>query len=216
MSGRWLKWMSPDDLLYPDAVETLVVEAKKLPENTIVYSNWEIINQKGEKLRNFRESNYNNLSNFDFNTRLLDRQLINVNTVLIPASIFEKGCIMRTLNDMTSVDYDFFLHAGILYGVNFHLVEKNLLKYRIHKEQTSHKNITKSLKYLEQIKNDILSNLDEKTKTNYYIALKKYSKEKNISKKILDFGLKIITNFFPESFSDLILVFYLNKIRSRR
>jgi glycosyltransferase involved in cell wall biosynthesis len=216
MKGRWMKWLSPDDILYPDAIVTLVEEAKKLSENTILYSNWEMIDEKGKKLRDFRESNYNNLNNFEFNTQLLDRQLINVNTVLIPASVFEKGCIMRTLNDTTSVDYDFFLRAGILYGINFHLVERNLLKYRIYKDQTSHRNITKSLKYLEQIKNDILSNLDEKTRTNYCISLKKYSKEKKISKKIMEFGLEIITKFFPESFSDSMLVFYINKIRSRR
>jgi hypothetical protein len=216
MSGRWMKWLSPDDLLYPDAIETLVTEAKKLPENTILYSNWEIINQKGEKLRDFRESNYNDLDNFDFNVRLLDGQLINVNTVLIPASVFEKGCLMQTLNDTTSVDYDFFLRVGILYGVNFHLVEKNLLQYRIHENQTSHRNITKSLKYLDQIKKEILLNLDEKTRDDYYAAIAKYSKEKKVSKKAMEFGLDVITKLFPESLSDSMLIFYLNKIRSRR
>lgn len=216
MSGKWMKWLSPDDLLYPDAIETLVVEAKKLPENTILYSNWEIINQKGEKLRDFRESNHNSLDNFEFNIHLLDGQLINVNTVLIPASVFEKGCLMRTLNNTTSVDYDFFLRAGILYGVNFHLVERNLLKYRIHENQTSHRNITKSLKYLDQIKKEILLNLDEKIRDNYYAAIAKYSKEKKVSKKAIEFGLGVITKLFPESLSDSMLIFYLNKIRSRR
>lgn len=216
MSGKWMKWMSPDDLLYPDAIETLVSEAKRLPENTILYSNWEIINQKGKKLRDFKESNHNNLDNFAFNTLLLDEQLINVNTVLIPVSIFEKGCLMRILNDTTSVDYDFFLRAGILYGVNFYLVEKNLLKYRIHENQTSHRNIVKSLKYLEQIKKEILLNLDQNTRTNYYVALERYSKEKKIGKKAMEFCLGVITKLFPESFSDSMLVFYLNKIRSRR
>jgi hypothetical protein len=216
MSGKWMKWLSPDDLLYPDAIETLVVKAKKLPENTILYSNWEIINQKGEKLRDFSESNHNSLDNFGFNIRLLDGQLINVNTVLIPASVFEKGCLMRTLNDTTSVDYDFFLRAGILYGINFHLVEKNLLKYRIHENQTSHRNIAKSLKYLEQIKKDILLNLDKKTQINYYAAIANHSKKKNISRKAMEFSLGVITKLFPESLSDLMLIFYLNKIRSRR
>jgi len=67
MSGHWLKWLSPDDLLYPDAIEILVKEAKKLPENTILYSNWELIDESGKKLRNFSESNYNDLESFEFN-----------------------------------------------------------------------------------------------------------------------------------------------------
>ena len=174
-----------------------------------------MINEKGKKMRDFYESNYNNLDNFEFNVRLLDGQQINVNTVLITASLFNQGCIMRTLDDNIAIDYDFFLRAGILYGVKFHLVEKSLLKYRIHKNQTSHKHILKSLQYLENIKKEILSELDEKTQDKYYLSLKKYSKNKKIDKKSMDLGLKIIAKL-PESISEKMLVFYLNKIRGRR
>lgn len=216
MSGKWMKWLSPDDVLFPNTIEILVEEAKKLPENTIVYSNWEMIDEKGKKMRNFYESNYNNLDDFEFNVRLLNRQLINVNTVLIPASLFNKGCIMRTLNDTIAIDYDFFLRSGILYGTKFYLVEKNLLKYRIHKNQTSHKNIVKSLKYIDKIKKEILSKLDEITRNKYNLSLKKYSKNKKIEEKLMEIGLEIIKNFLPESLSEKILLFYINKIRSRR
>ncbi|TAK24390.1 MAG: glycosyltransferase [Nitrosarchaeum sp.] len=216
MSGKWMKWLSPDDVLFPNTIEILVEEAKKLPENTIVYSNWEMIDEKGKKMRNFYESNYNNLDDFEFNVRLLNGQLINVNTVLIPASLFNKGCIMRTLNDTIAIDYDFFLRSGILYGTKFHLVEKNLLKYRIHKNQTSHKNIVKSLKYIDKIKKEILSKLDEITRNKYNLSLKKYSKNKKIEKKLMEIVLEIIKNFLPESLSEKILLFYINKIRSRR
>jgi len=215
MSGKWMKWLSPDDILYPNAIEILVKEAKKLPENTIIYSNWEMINEKGKKMRDFYESNYNNLDNFDFNVKLLDAQQINVNTVLIHTSLFNQGCIMRPLDDTAAIDYDFFLRSAILYDIKFHLVEKNLLKYRIHKNQTSHKHILKSLQYLEKIKKDILSELDEKTQDKYYLSLKKYSKNKKIDKKSMDLGLKIIAKL-PESISEKMLVFYLNKIRGRR
>ncbi len=92
MNGKWFKWLSPDDVLEPQAIETLVNHAKKLSDNTIVYSNWEIIDQENSKLRDFSESNYNELGNFEFNVRLLDGQQINVNTTLIPASLFENGC----------------------------------------------------------------------------------------------------------------------------
>ena len=43
MNGRWLKWFSPDDVMYPFTIETLVDEGKKLSDNTIIYSNWNIM-----------------------------------------------------------------------------------------------------------------------------------------------------------------------------
>jgi len=89
MKGDWFKWFSPDDVMYPYTIETLIDTAKKY-SNTIVYSNWDIINEKGNTIRNFHESNYNELSNFEYNIRLLDGRQINVNTTLIPLSLFEK------------------------------------------------------------------------------------------------------------------------------
>ena len=216
MSGHWLKWLSPDDILYPDAIEILVEEAKKLPENTILYSNWEIIDNKGKKLRDFYESNYNELSNFDYNVRLLDVQQINVNTTLIPHSLFSKNLSMNPLIDIILVDYDFFLRAGLLHQTRFFLIEKPLIKYRIHDSQQSHQKILASLKNLEIVKNEILSSLTNKTNDQYLDALRNYKKTKSINKKFLETGLKIISKTLPSSVVDKMLVFYLNKIRRAR
>ena len=216
MSGHWLKWLSPDDILYPNAIEILVEEAKKLPENTILYSNWEIIDEKGKKLRDFYESNYNELSNFDYNVRLLDGQQINVNTTLIPHSLFSKNLSMNPLIDIILVDYDFFLRAGLLHQTRFFLIEKPLIKYRIHDSQQSHQKILASLKNLEITKNEILSSLTNKTNDQYLDALRNYKKTKSINKKFLETGLKIISKTLPSSVVDKMLVFYLNKIRRAR
>ena len=45
IEGKWFKWLSPDDILYPNAIEILLNETKKLAENTIVYSDWELIDE---------------------------------------------------------------------------------------------------------------------------------------------------------------------------
>jgi len=216
IKGKWFKWFSPDDILCSNSIETLIVEAKKLPKNTIVYSDWEIIDENGKKLRDFHESNYNNLNNFEFNLRLLDTQLINVNTTLIPTSIFKSGCTLQTLDDPTVIDYDFFLRAGILFNVNFHLIPKSLVKYRIHPNQLSHKNIIESLEILKIIQIDILSKLEEKEKIRYQKAFQKYVKRKSLKQKTLQVGLKLLKNYFPENISNQLLVFYLNHIRQRR
>ena len=215
INGKWFKWFSPDDVLYPDAIEILVNEAKKLQENTIIYSNWKLIDEKNKKLRDFSESNYNKLSNFEFNVRLLDGQQINVNTTLIPSCLFEKGCQIKELEEPVAIDYDLFLRAGILYNFHFHLIPKSLVKYRIHSKQLSHKNITKTLDYLDYVRNQVLSEIQEIKKDQYLNALQKYGKEKPISKKTMEFGLKMASSL-PNWVTDHLLVFYLNKIRRTR
>ena len=214
--GKWFKWFSPDDILYPDAIEILVKEAKKLPENTIVYSNWDLIDEEGKKLRSFSESNYNDLEPFEFNVRLLDGQQINVNTTLIPSSLFEKGCHIQNLIDPVAIDYDFFLRAAILYNSNFHLITKPLVRYRVHKEQLSHKQILKTLSFLPQVKDQILSKIPESERKRYQTAIKKYNEQKNIHKKTLDAGLKFAIDFFPDWVTNRLLIFYVNKIRRTR
>lgn len=215
-NGRWFKWFSPDDVLEPNAIEILVKTAKELPPNTIVYSNWKIINEDGKKLRDFYETNYNTLESFEFNLRLLDGQQINVNTTLMPSILFKKGCIFNQLEDPVSIDYDFFLRAGILYNTGFHLVPKLLVNYRINSNQLSHKNISQTLSYLSVVRKRILSELNTTEKERYDNALKNFKKNKTIKKKTMDFGLKLITRALPSSATDRILVFYLNKIRRTR
>jgi glycosyltransferase involved in cell wall biosynthesis len=213
MQGIWFKWFSPDDVMYRHTIETLVDTAKKYP-NTIVYSNWKIINEKGNTLRNFSESNYNELSNFEYNVRLLDRQLINVNTTLIPSSLFDK-CNIKKLDDPVAIDYDFFLRSALLYKIKFHLISKQLIKYRIHSKQLSHKNIVKTLNYVSKIKNEILQQLDIQLRDKYIYELKQYQKTKPFKTKILEFAMKLLTSNISWA-SDTLLIFYLNYIRHSR
>jgi glycosyltransferase involved in cell wall biosynthesis len=213
MEGKWFKWFSPDDVMYSNTIETLVNTANKFP-NTIVYSNWEIINEKGNKLRNFSESNYNELSNFEYNVRLLDRQLINVNTTLIPSSLFDK-CEIRKLDDPVAIDYDFFLRSALFFEIKFNLISEQLIKYRIHSNQLSHKNIIKTLNSVYDIKNEILQQLDSKVRDRYAYELKQYQKTKPLKTKMLEFCMNsFISNF--SWVSDRILTFYINKIRRTR
>ena len=213
MHGKWFKWFSPDDLMYSNTIETLVNCAKKHP-NTIVYSNWKIIDEKGDELRDFCESNYNDLSDFEYYIRLLDGQQINVNTSLIPSILFEK-CLIRNLDDPVAVDYDFFIRAALLHNVKFHLIQKSLIKYRIHSEQLSHKNISKTLDYVSKIKFEIFQHLDKSIQNKFINELKIYQNSKSTKRKTMEFGMKLVKST-PSWVSDRILIFYLNKIRQGR
>ena len=214
MQGKWFKWFSPDDILLPDSIEVLVKTSKILPENTIVYSNWEIINEKGKTIHNFLESDYNDLSSFDYNIRLLDGQQINVNTALIPSYILAKEKI-QILKDPVAIDYDFFLRCALFNNFNFYLIQKPLIKYRIHSEQLSHKHILETLNYISEIKNEILLQIDNPLRSKYLSKLEQYKKEKTIKKKTMEFGLKLLSST-PNWVSDKILIFYLNKMRQNR
>ncbi len=209
--GEWIKWISPDDIMYPNCVEELVNHSENY---TIVYSNWDIIDEHSKPLRTFRESDYNSLSAFDFTIRLLSGQQINVNTTLISADLFDK-CRLCNLEDSVAVDYDLFLNAAINFGAKFFLVNKPLIQYRIHTNQLSHKNITETLSFLENIKKEYLNKLDDKTRIKYVKALDEYNKQKPFSKKTMEIGLSILSKI-PQEISDKILVYYLNQIRKNR
>ena len=214
MKGNWLKWFSPDDVMYPNAIEILIDETKNHSGNTIFYSNWNIIDDAGNTLREFYESNYNELSEFDFNVRLLDGQQINVNTTLIPYNLLEKYSV-QDLDDPVAIDYDFFLHAALLYDIKFHLISKSLIKYRIHSDQLSHKNISKTLDYISDIKNEILGQLDDSLSAKYTKELELYQKTKPIKRKTMELGMKLLS-LTPSYITDRILVLYLNKLRHNR
>lgn len=213
MNGNWFKWFSPDDIMYPYTIENLVDVAKKHP-NTIVYSNWEIIDENSNKLRDFNESNYNELSTFEYNVRLLDGQQINVNTTLIPSSLFDK-CSIQKLDDPVAIDYNLFLYSALLCDMKFYLIQKPLVKYRVHTKQLSHKNISKTLDYISQIKDEILLHLDDSSRKKYVNELEQYRKTKPVKRKTMEFGMKVLSTS-PSWVSDRILTFYLNKIRQGR
>ena len=187
MKGNWFKWFSPDDVMYLQTIENLVDVAKNF-ENTIVYSNWNIINESGKLLRSFSETNYNKLNAFDFNVRLLEGQQININTTLIPSTLAKK-IRFRSLDDPVLIDYDFFLQAALYHQTKFYLIEKPLIKYRIHKSQLSHQNIVKSVKNLKNfIDNELTYLSEEKKKT----AINKI-------KNRYYFNTPVIDVWFPDS-----------------
>jgi len=214
MKGDWFKWFSPDDVMHSNTIKTLIDEAKNHSDNIILYSNWNIIDDTGNTLREFHESNYNELSEFDFNLRLLDGQQINVNTTLIPA-IFLKKYGIRELDEPVAIDYDFFLRSALLHDVRFHLISQPLVKYRIHSDQLSHKNISKTLNYISEIKDEILMKLDEPLRIKYNHGLEQYKKTKPTKTKTLEFGMKLLSSV-PTWVSDRVLMLYLNKIRHNR
>ncbi len=176
MSSEWFKWLSQDDILYPNAIEELVSESQKFPDdnNIIFYSNYKVIDSDGKFIKDFVEPDHSKLIPFKQNIILLNKFYGNINTSLIHRSTFEKYGLFDE-NIESASDYEFWLRLCILHRFKLKLIPKFLLKYRFHPQQLS-KNIKKQIQESEQAKELVLSKLDPKNRKKYLIALKRYQK----------------------------------------
>ena len=212
MSGEWFKWLSADDLLKPDAIEKLVLEIKKLgkdAENCILYSNYDLIDQRGNVMDTFVEPNYNSFSAFQKNVILLDHYYGNGTTSIMHKSIFEKcGSFDESLKFKD--DYEFWLRCCILFNYNLHLLPENLAQYRIHQNQMTQVRYDDALEKIQNIKSLIINQLSEESKTKYLSALKQYQKQKPLATRIRKSSRDIIFKILPKSTSKKILEKYLN------
>jgi len=133
MSGEWFKWMSGDDILYPNAVEELIKTAKDLGnyKKWIPVSNWHTINENGKLLEEGISPDLNKKTDFEFKVILLDHMLGNPNTSLIHRSLLDQ---YGMLNENRSIvpDYELWLTYCVLHDARLWFFPKFLLKYRKH------------------------------------------------------------------------------------
>lgn len=137
MAGDYFSWLSHDDVYYPQKVEKQVAILNKLIEqgenieNIILYSNYELINEKGE-----------HLTNVIFDSELLNKKpaysllrgSINGLTLLIPKEAFDTiGDFDESLR--TTQDYDLWMRFSKKYIFYHH--KDVLTKTRLHKNQVT-------------------------------------------------------------------------------
>lgn len=213
MTGEWFKWLSADDVLLKPAIESLILETKKLgPESqsTIFYSNYNLIDNSSNIVGKFIEPNYNNLSTFEKNVILLDNYYGNGTTSLIHKSLFDQFGLFDEHIGFQE-DYEFWLRCCMLHGCKMHLVPEILANYRVHEGQLTKKKIDESLAHANLIRNMILDKLSVDEKLRYAEAWKKYKKQKplkiRIRRKIRDTMFQI----FPKNVSDMVLQTYMNR-----
>jgi len=212
MTGDWFKWLSADDSLYPNAIQDLIDEAKKLDDmtNCILYSNYDIIDSNGKILRQFIEPNYNSKSLFELNTILLDHYIGNATTSLIHKSTFERFGMFDE-NVSFAEDYELWLRFCVLHKCRLHLVQKNLGRYRIHNAQLTAKKMDKAMKNANEIRKHILNQLDKETSERYSISLKKLKNKNPIVVRVRHNIRDIMFKMLPKSTSNKILQEYLKR-----
>ncbi len=211
MTGSWVKWLSADDVLYPNAIEELVSATEDIDKTkNILYSNYDIIDQDGKIIEAFIEPDYSNLSQFDFNVILLDHYIGNGSSSLIHKSTIEK---FGGFNEEVGFkeDYELWLRYCIKYDCRLHLVPKKLVKYRVHPTQLSKKNYVDSLEKTNAIKKVVLERLPLEKREKYKNALKEYEKRKPMMEKGRGVLRDTVFKLLPKSTSNKIVSEYMNR-----
>lgn len=131
--GEWIKWLSADDVLYPDALQNLICNV--YDKNVIYFTDYDIINENGEIIGEFLEQDRDmdqqrkDIKNYFFG---------NGSTSLIHKSVFEK-CGMFDDSLKHSEDYDFWMRCSLKFNVELRAIPIKTIKYRRHPEQLTNK-----------------------------------------------------------------------------
>jgi len=208
MTGEWFKWLSADDLLYPNAIEELMLEAGKLKDkkHTILYGDFDFIDDKGEIIDHMNEPNYNQLTDFEFNVILLDHLVGNGTTCLIHKSTIDEFGMFKEGIDFE--DYELWLRYCLIHKCRLKLVPKAIAKYRIHKGQLTKAKLNRGIEAREELKQTILEKLSSEERSKYQIELKKYKKNKSFLDKSKFFVRYSLFKKLPSPVSNKILNLY--------
>ena len=212
MTGTWFKWLSADDVLYPNALEEMIIESSKIEnkENTIFYSNYDIINSDGKIIDKFIEPNYNELESFQQHVILLDHYFGNGTTSLIHRSTIEKyGLFDETIG--YKEDYELWLRYCVLHNCRLHLIPKILAKYRVHQKQLTKEKAVISLSQTNKIQKIILDKIKPEERKKYEATIKEYQKTKPLATKSRHMLRDIMFKILPRSVSSSILKSYMNR-----
>lgn len=133
MTGDYLSWLSHDDMYYPNKIERQIEELEKYSddENIILYSNFDLINEHGEKTRTVYLNHQLLTEKPDY---AVLRSAIGGITLLLPKRVFEEyGEFDPKLRCVQ--DYDFWFR--ILDKYKFVHMEDVLAMTRQHSMQDS-------------------------------------------------------------------------------
>jgi len=195
MKGNWFKFMSSDDILYPNAIEELISATKKYQDNKkiIYHTNFDFINSQGKITGDRIRPEDIKQEIFEQNIHLLDGFDVNPNTSLIHKEVFDKYGLFNEDFEIVG-DYEICLRLCLLHDFRLHLITKKLLKYRKHKGSVSNNYL--SLNQINKVQKFILGQLDEEKLLKYEIALKKYQNF-TLETKLLRFAYRSILQYLP-------------------
>lgn len=164
--GNWIKWLSADDILEPDALEQMMRHISTIPRHDqyIFYTNFTMIDQKGEIIKEFVEPDRTNTIRKIRNAELMHNFYGNGSSSLIHRSIFEKcGYFREGLSH--NEDLEFWMRACLRFGHTLYHLPINILQYRMHPESlTSTKDVNENLDLVLSFRKEYEQYLDDEQK----------------------------------------------------
>lgn len=156
--GDWIHWLSADDMLMPASVENMLIHIKQYPqneqENAIFFSDYYQVNEKGEKVGEYREPQRNHMPIELLQQHILNAFFGNGSTSMIHRSIFDRIGFFDEIIPYFE-DYEFWLRACVQNKMKLVHIPQFTLLYRLHEGQMSRK---VDMRWNEKIRNKILGN----------------------------------------------------------
>lgn len=132
MTGEYFSWLSHDDLYTPEKIAKQIEYIQKCPLKTVVYSNYEVIDQFGQHLG---YSQINPASKANLPRSLMEDRFIHGCALLIPKQAFtDAGLFDPKLFNTQDFDLWFKMMTA---GYDFKLCPGFLVKSRRHNQQDS-------------------------------------------------------------------------------
>lgn len=178
----YIKWLSADDILKPDALRKIaeLANLRCNHNNRIFYTHYDIINESNQVIKTFIEPL---ISYPKDKIVLLDHFYGNGSTSLIHKDIFRK-CGMFDTSLGYQEDYEFWLRCSLLHDVRLTLLPINSLYYRVHPKQLTYQHRGESLIKSSYIKTKILNQVSPKMAEAYRKELLEYQKHIPLKIKI--------------------------------
>lgn len=200
-SGDYISWLSHDDLYKSNKIEEEMILLNKLEnKNSIIFSDYEFIDENDETLENINIGA--KIASVD-KYFVFYKRLISGISLLIPKSKLI-DCGLFDIQKRYTQDYDMWYK--LIKTTDFYYLNKNLVKVRLHSQQSSNTcegvlNESENF-WKERIEKENESTLNKVfgSRFNFYIELYntfKYSEYNNLKKYLKDI---LINDYFEELF----------------
>jgi len=179
MLGDWFKWLSGDDFFASnDSMEKMVNEIKNTANSSgvLFYSNFNLVDKDNKITKQFDEPNFNDLSLFEQQVRMLNHFFANGSTSYIHKTVFDKVGLFDEKSSLNE-DYQLWLRMSLIHKIRFHLLPEYLINYRVHSSALSSNKLIEGVIVENKMVEDVLNMLPKSEAKILIIKWKKYSKK---------------------------------------
>jgi len=130
MSGDWFAGCASDDVWFPEKLEEQVKYARSHPEAKVIYADWVMIDENGNRLKTVKEVEFSTI--IQQQVYLCHAYFSTWSNMLVHKEVFEN---VGLYNESFPTSEDYEMNIRVAQKYLFHKVRKPLMMYRVHPEQ---------------------------------------------------------------------------------